>query len=55
MASHGFFGDDHGTMLTMMIVGRIMFGSGLEVVCVVATRTIVKWFKGYELALGHGH
>ena len=52
MASHGYFGDDHGTMLTMMIVGRIMFGSGLEVVCVVATRTIVKWFKGYELALG---
>lgn len=52
MASHGFFGEDHGTMLTMMIVGRIMFGSGLEVVCVVATRTIVKWFKGYELALG---
>jgi MFS family permease len=35
----------------MMIIGRIMFGSGLEVTCVVATRTIVKWFKGYELAL----
>ena len=52
LASHGFFGEDHGTMLTMMIVGRIMFGSGLEVVCVVATRTIVKWFKGHELALG---
>jgi len=28
-----------------------MFGSGLEITCVVATRTIVKWFKGYELAL----
>ncbi|MBA7549944.1 hypothetical protein ES705_42448 [subsurface metagenome] len=52
LASHGFFGEDHGTMLTMMIIGRIMFGSGLEVVCVVATRTIVKWFKGHELALG---
>ena len=51
MASYGFFGEDHSTMLVMMIVGRILFGSGLEVVCVVCTRTIVKWFKGYELAL----
>lgn len=51
LASYGFFGESHSTQLTMMIIGRIMFGSGLEVVCVVATRTIVKWFKGYELAL----
>ena len=52
LASAGFFGDNHSTILTLMIVGRIMFGSGLEVVCVICTRTIVKWFKGYELALG---
>lgn len=51
MASAGVFGEDHGSMLTMMIIGRIMFGSGLEITCVVATRTIVKWFKGYEMAL----
>ena len=51
LASAGYFGTDHSTMLNMMIVGRIFFGSGLEVVCVVATRTVVKWFKGYELAL----
>jgi len=51
LAANGFFGDDHSTQLTMMIVGRILFGSGLEVTCVVATRTVVKWFKGYELAL----
>ncbi len=51
LAAAGFFGDDKGVMLTWMIIGRVMFGSGLEVVCVVATRTIVKWFKGYELAL----
>ncbi len=51
MAAAGFFGADKGTMLTMMIVGRILFGSGLEILCVLATRTIVKWFKGYELAL----
>ena len=51
MASAGVFGQEHSTMLTMMIIGRIMFGSGLEITCVVATRTIVKWFKGYEMAL----
>lgn len=51
MAAYGIFGEDHGTQLRMMIIGRILFGSGLEVVCVVSTRTVVKWFKGYELAL----
>lgn len=51
MASAGVFGNDHNTMLTMMIAGRVMFGIGLEITCVVATRTIVKWFKGYEMAL----
>ncbi len=51
LAAAGFFGDDKGTILTMMIIGRIMFGSGLEILCVLATRTIVKWFKGYEMAL----
>ncbi len=51
MASYGVFGDDHRVMLNMMILGRVLFGSGLEVVCVVSTRTVVKWFKGYELAL----
>ncbi len=51
LASIGFFGEEHSTILNFMILGRIFFGVGLEVVCVVATRTIVKWFKGYELAL----
>jgi MFS family permease len=51
MAANGVFGESHDTQLTMMIIGRILFGSGLEVVCVVSTRTVVKWFKGYELAL----
>jgi MFS family permease len=51
MASAGVFGEEHGKMLSMMIIGRIMFGSGLEITCVVATRTIVKWFRGYEMAL----
>ncbi|SHF96077.1 Major Facilitator Superfamily protein [Mariniphaga anaerophila] len=51
LASMGYFGDDKSSVLAGLIVGRILFGSGLEVVCVVVTRTIVKWFKGYELAL----
>jgi MFS family permease len=34
-----------------MIIGRILFGVGLEVCCVVVLKAIVKWFKGYELAL----
>ena len=51
LAAAGVFGTDKSTMLTVMIIGRIMFGSGLEITCVVATRTIVKWFKGYEMAL----
>jgi len=51
MASAGVFGEEKGPMLTVMIIGRIMFGSGLEITCVVATRTIVKWFRGYEMAL----
>jgi len=51
LASMGYFGDDKSSVLTGLIIGRILYGSGLEVVCVVVTRTIVKWFKGYELAL----
>jgi MFS family permease len=51
MASLGYFGENHNTVLAYMIVGRVLFGTGLEVVCVVVTRTVVKWFKGFELAL----
>ncbi|MCG8410624.1 MAG: MFS transporter [Bacteroidales bacterium] len=51
LATEGILGDSHSSMLGWMIFGRILFGSGLEVVCVVVNRTVVKWFKGYELAL----
>ena len=51
LATAGVFGDGHRIQLNMMILGRVLFGSGLEVVCVVVTRSVVKWFKGYELAL----
>jgi MFS family permease len=50
-ASKGVFGQDEKTILTWMIIGRILFGTGLETVCVLVSRIIVKWFKGYELAL----
>jgi len=51
LGANDFFSDDPGTRLTIMIIGRILFGVGLETTCVLITRTIVKWFKGYELAL----
>lgn len=37
-----------------LILGRVLFGIGLEVVCVIVMRTLVKWFKGYEVALAMG-
>lgn len=51
LGASGFFTEDQDSQLYIMMVGRILFGSGLEIVCVVAMRTVVKWFKGYELAL----
>jgi len=53
-ASKGFFGQDEKTMMVWMIIGRILFGTGLETVCVMVSRTVVKWFKNYELALAMG-
>lgn len=42
---------DPSNKMWIMVVGRLLFGSGIEISCVVITRTVVKWFKGYELAL----
>lgn len=53
-ASKGVFGQDEKTMLIWMIIGRILFGTGLETVCVMVSKIIVKWFKSYELALAMG-
>jgi len=52
--SKGTFGSDPKTMMTTMVIGRILFGTGLETACVMVSRAIVKWFKGYELALAMG-
>jgi len=51
LGANGAFSDDPASRLTTMIIGRVFFGVGLETTCVLVTRTIVKWFKGYELAL----
>ncbi len=54
LGAKGTFGTDRKTMLTVMVIGRILFGTGLETVCVMISRAIVRWFKGYELALAMG-
>ncbi len=51
LGANGIISEDPGTRLLIMIIGRMFFGIGLEVSCVVVLRTLVKWFKGYELAL----
>jgi MFS family permease len=51
LGANDVFSSDPATRLHIMIVGRIFFGVGLETTCVLITKTIVKWFKGYELAL----
>lgn len=51
LGSKGVLGENK---LLAMIIGRILFGIGLETTCVLISRTVVKWFKGYELALAMG-
>ncbi len=52
--SKGAFGSSKRAMLVSMMIGRILFGIGLETTCVLISRTIVKWFKGQELAFAMG-
>jgi MFS family permease len=40
--------------IILMAVGRIVFGIGTEIVSVIITCIVVKWFKGYELAMAMG-
>jgi MFS family permease len=55
-ATGAIFSAESGLFQTLngLIFGRILFGIGLEVCCVIVMRTLVKWFKGYELALAMG-
>ncbi len=52
--SKGTFGTSKNALLISMMIGRILFGVGLETTCVLISRTVVKWFKGKELALAMG-
>lgn len=54
LAANGVFGEDINSRLYGMVAGRIFFGIGLEVTCVLVSKTVVKWFKGHELALAMG-
>jgi MFS family permease len=42
---------DPSVKIVLMAAGRIVFGIGLEITCVIVSRVVVKWFKGHELAL----
>lgn len=51
---HSFFSSflpQYSPQLKMMILGRLLFGLGLETCCVLVQKALVKWFKGKELAL----
>ena len=41
---------DNATKVTLLTIGRIIFGSGVEICCVVVSKTVVKWFKKHKLA-----
>lgn len=40
--------------VTMAAIGYAIFGVGVEVAGITVTKIIVKWFKGYEIALAMG-
>lgn len=50
----GSFMPTYSPELKMMLMGRFLFGLGAETSIVVISKTIVKWFKGKELALAFG-
>jgi MFS family permease len=54
MGAAGMMGEDPISRRNWLIAGRVLFGIGLEVTCVLVSKTVVKWFRGYELALAMG-
>ncbi len=51
---HGFmqsFLPDYSPEIKMMSLGMLLFGLGAETSIVVTSKILVKWFKGYEIAL----
>ncbi len=47
----GSFWKSFSPELKMMSLGMLIFGLGAETSIVVASKILVKWFKGYEIAL----
>lgn len=49
---HSFWGDP--AQVWIAAVGFGIFGVGIEILGIAATKVIVKWFKGYEMAMAMG-
>lgn len=56
LSTNTLHGELLGAKSTVMMasIGYAIFGVGIEVVGITATKVIVKWFKGKEMALGMG-
>lgn len=54
LGASGILTDDPDQQLRIMMAGRLLFGPGIEMVAVTVNKTIVKWFRGYEMALAFG-
>lgn len=50
----GSFWKSYSPELKMMSLGMLIFGLGAETSIVVVSKILVKWFKGYEIALAFG-
>jgi MFS family permease len=50
----GSFLTNFSPSVKMMALGMLLFGLGAETSCVVVSKSIVKWFKGKEIALAFG-
>ena len=51
LGASDFVASDSTDRILLMAAGRIIFGIGTEIVGVIVSCIIVKWFKGYELAM----
>lgn len=49
-----FFGSEYKMQVVWAVVGFGIFGVGAEVAGITVSKTVVKWFKGKELALAMG-
>ncbi|MBW2260950.1 MAG: MFS transporter [Deltaproteobacteria bacterium] len=50
LGASNYLTTNDATKVTLMTIGRIIFGSGVEICCVVVSKTVVKWFKKHKLA-----